>query len=338
MTPFFSIVIPVYNTARHLRACLESVRMQTYADWECLCVDDGSADGSCDLLAEYARKDARFKVFQSGHHGVSSARNLALANVAGKYVAFVDADDVLLPERLATASAILMRERTDLLRLKLTEWQGEPLASLPPRTDGQAYRGAACVFAWGVPVFMKEGWVHVVFIRRELVRRVRFPEGLARREDNIFLLRLLKGVGSAFEGEDCGYLYRQHAASVIHCPHRAEDSIRFLSELEAMAESPAYAPFRSLFARAFLAEAEGWLRYSGSPVPCKARKRFHDFLSLPHPLLKDVSAPVYTRISLFCFRRLSLMWPARLILRTLRGAVFLRRAFRVCFCVGRGTI
>ncbi len=100
MTPYFSIIVPVYNVAPYLREALDSVLAQTFTDWECLCVDDGSTDGSGAILDEYAAKDKRFRVFHKENGGVSSARNLALDNAKGEWICFLDGDDALLPKLL----------------------------------------------------------------------------------------------------------------------------------------------------------------------------------------------------------------------------------------------
>lgn len=67
MKPFFSIIVPVYNVAPYLHECLDSVIAQTFTDWECLCVDDGSTDDSGAILDEYAQKDPRFRVFHQAN-------------------------------------------------------------------------------------------------------------------------------------------------------------------------------------------------------------------------------------------------------------------------------
>ena len=72
--PYFSIIIPVYNVAPYLRECLDSVLAQTFTDWEVICVDDGSTDGSGEILEEYAVKDKRFKVVHQENQGVVAAR------------------------------------------------------------------------------------------------------------------------------------------------------------------------------------------------------------------------------------------------------------------------
>lgn len=100
MSPFFSIIIPVYNVAPYLRECLDSVLAQTFTGWEAICVDDGSTDGSGSILNEYKEKDERFKIIHKSNGGVSSARNRGLEHVAGKWVWFVDADDAIHPKAL----------------------------------------------------------------------------------------------------------------------------------------------------------------------------------------------------------------------------------------------
>ena len=73
--PLVSLVIPVFNVERHLRQCLDSVLRQTLKEWECICIDDGSPDGSGAILDEYARKDSRFTAIHQDNRGVSAARN-----------------------------------------------------------------------------------------------------------------------------------------------------------------------------------------------------------------------------------------------------------------------
>ena len=98
--PLISVVIPVYNVASYLRECLDSVLAQTFTDWEAICVDDGSPDGSGAILDEYAAKDARFKVIHQPNAGVSVARNTGLNRASGGLVLFLDGDDLIPPNYL----------------------------------------------------------------------------------------------------------------------------------------------------------------------------------------------------------------------------------------------
>ena len=94
--PKISVIIPVYNAEKYLRKCLDSVILQTYRNLEILCVNDGSTDGSADILREYRAKDDRVRVFEQEHSGTANARNYAMTAANGEYLSFVDADDWLL--------------------------------------------------------------------------------------------------------------------------------------------------------------------------------------------------------------------------------------------------
>jgi glycosyltransferase involved in cell wall biosynthesis len=102
IVPLVSIITPTYNAARWLPETLATVRAQTLTDWEQILVDDGSTDDSWLILEAAAAEDARFRLLRQPHRaGPSAARNLALAAARGRFIAFLDADDLWLPEKLA---------------------------------------------------------------------------------------------------------------------------------------------------------------------------------------------------------------------------------------------
>lgn len=88
-----SIIIPVYNVENYIARCLDSVLGQSFADFEVICIDDGSTDSSGKILDDYAEKDKRIKPFHISNKGVSNARNYGLDMMTGEWFAFVDADD-----------------------------------------------------------------------------------------------------------------------------------------------------------------------------------------------------------------------------------------------------
>lgn len=110
MKPKFSIIIPVYNVASYLRECLDSVLAQTFPVWEAVCVDDGSTDGSGAILDEYAACDSRFRVFHQENAGVSAARNAAIDSAIGDWFLFLDGDDALRVDALATFMPFIEHE------------------------------------------------------------------------------------------------------------------------------------------------------------------------------------------------------------------------------------
>lgn len=88
-----SIIVPIYNMEKLMRKCLDSILVQTFTDYECLLIDDGSTDGSPAICDEYAAKDIRFKVFHKSNGGLSDARNYGLERAQGEYTIFFDPDD-----------------------------------------------------------------------------------------------------------------------------------------------------------------------------------------------------------------------------------------------------
>ena len=89
----FSVIIPVYNGAKVLGRCLDSILVQTYEDYQVVIVDDGSTDRSLSVARAYAASDDRFTVLPSCHGGPGAARNKGLAAAQGEYVVYMDADD-----------------------------------------------------------------------------------------------------------------------------------------------------------------------------------------------------------------------------------------------------
>jgi len=90
-----SIIIPVYNAELYLPQCLDSVTRQTFTDFECICINDGSTDSSLNILKNHSETDKRFKIISQQNSGVSQARNTGIKTACGNYIVFADPDDWL---------------------------------------------------------------------------------------------------------------------------------------------------------------------------------------------------------------------------------------------------
>lgn len=102
INPLVSVIMPVYNSAKYLHEAVDSVLAQSYAHWELLMVNDCSTDSSAEKMKSFSEQDQRIKTFHlSKNSGAAAARNLAIQNAQGKYIAFLDADDLWMPEKLA---------------------------------------------------------------------------------------------------------------------------------------------------------------------------------------------------------------------------------------------
>lgn len=96
----FSVIIPVFNSERSLKRCIESVLIQTFTDFELLLIDDGSTDKSSIICDEYAKQDSRVRTFHKQNEGVSIARNLGIRKSIGEYIIFIDSDDEVIKDYL----------------------------------------------------------------------------------------------------------------------------------------------------------------------------------------------------------------------------------------------
>lgn len=109
-----SIIVPVYNTQKYLPDCIESIRKQSFSDFELILVDDESKDESGVLCDEYAQQDTRIRVIHQKNAGAASARNTGVAQAKGKYVCFVDSDDIISPDYCKTLYELLEGTQFDL--------------------------------------------------------------------------------------------------------------------------------------------------------------------------------------------------------------------------------
>ena len=99
--PLVSIVLPFYNTENYLPWCLDSAQKQSFQDFEILAIDDGSTDGSLDIVLDYAKRDSRIHVFKNHKNsGVSLTANVGIENARGQYIARLDSDDMYEPDKL----------------------------------------------------------------------------------------------------------------------------------------------------------------------------------------------------------------------------------------------
>ncbi|MBQ9893130.1 MAG: glycosyltransferase [Bacteroidales bacterium] len=109
--PKVSVIVPCYNMEKYLGETLESVLAQTFGDWECIVVDDGSSDSSASVAEGFCGRDPRFRLLRRRNGGVASARNDGIAASSGEYILPLDADDLILPQYMAKALEILDNER-----------------------------------------------------------------------------------------------------------------------------------------------------------------------------------------------------------------------------------
>lgn len=209
----FSVVIPVFNVEAYLQECLESVRCQTCADWECVCVDDGSTDGSARILDDYARRDSRFRVIHQANAGVAAARNRALDFVLGDFVIFLDGDDVLVGEQVLELFDKTIRQagKTSLLLFGIFDWiVGQPR----PRPSGFDQKAAFHDTSSCVEGRVSSKGFSAGVYPRTLIGDIRFPR-LRIGEDRLFFAEVLMRADLVAVHPAKVYVYRRRPGSAM---------------------------------------------------------------------------------------------------------------------------
>lgn len=206
----FSIIVPVYNVENEIRECLDSIKNQTFADFEVLCVDDCGSDSSMDIVREYASEDSRFKILTHEHNkGVSAARNTALDAVQGEYIMFVDSDDWLELNALETVNNIFNKVKTDVVMFNL-------YYSYPnkPKEEYKSKIELADNIHIKLDDMSLESFVGVVWnraYRTSLINdnNIRFPVGLII-EDSEFSFKVSTYINTFYTTKTPLYNYRQN--------------------------------------------------------------------------------------------------------------------------------
>ena len=114
MNDLISIIIPIYNTEKYLKRCLDSIINQSYKNLEIILIDDGSTDSSSNICKKYLKKDKRIKYFKKENGGLSSTRNYGLKKSSGKYIGFIDSDDVISIDMFLTLYNNLVKTSSDM--------------------------------------------------------------------------------------------------------------------------------------------------------------------------------------------------------------------------------
>lgn len=192
--PRLSVIMPVYNVARYLPRCLESLMAQTLAPDEIIAVDDGATDECPAILADYARRMRNLRVVRRENGGLSAARNTGLEHAAGKYLAFIDSDDFAEPDLYATLVAMAEADALDMALCNATYHFEERKPESPVYADVPA-SGVMPGAQWLKERLLAKHFLHMVWMhlyRRDFIvrQRLRFVPGIVH-EDVIWTTRAL---------------------------------------------------------------------------------------------------------------------------------------------------
>lgn len=214
-----SIIVPIYRVEAYLPACIDSILAQTFIDWELILVDDGSPDACGRLCDSYAANDSRIRVLHVDNGGVSRARNRGIGEARGSWITFIDGDDWISPDFLASLYQPVQSDPSvDFVHAgcqNYVEGIGYTVNQQYTREEGHD------------PVRLLHQFRGLVFsklFRTELIRErhLCFDEQMKIAEDYVFTLDYLTSVRHYCFVEATGYYYRHRAGSATHSGQRRD--------------------------------------------------------------------------------------------------------------------
>jgi glycosyltransferase involved in cell wall biosynthesis len=229
-----SVIVPVFNKEKYLAGFLKQVAAQTFREFECILIDDGSEDLSGKICDEAAGKDPRIKVFHQRNMGVSAARNEGIRRSAGRYITFADCDDELAPDYLEHLMGCMEKHAPDLVisgvekfwdhterREKMLTGHPEGICSLRDiLADFGEVQKRTGIY----------GYCVAKLFSRELIRGICFDENMHLAEDFDFYLKVYRRTKTIYIDNYCGYYYRQNASGSALLA--ADDQIDYIAQLK----------------------------------------------------------------------------------------------------------
>lgn len=211
--PLISVIIPVYNAGALLCQSLDSLLNQTFRDWEAVCVDDGSIDGSADWLDEYAERDSRIKVVHKLNGGVSSARNCGLEHASAPYITMLDADDYFAPTALEELYSCMHAHDCDVVccTMRKVFEDGHTEDERARFSNGLHKAAPADIYRFAMRSPCCKLYKHSILNRE----KIRFPLGIPICEDDVFVVSYWYHVKSFYMLDKPLYNYVQSESSVL---------------------------------------------------------------------------------------------------------------------------
>ena len=209
MATLISIVIPIYNSAKYLDECLASILRQTYKDFECILVDDGSRDNSLEICQRYASEDNRLKCISQANAGASAARNTGMKAASGEYICFIDSDDYINEHYLQDLVSDLHGD-TDLVIHGMMRMGKESVIDRGMHVDGEYDLSKGKDFFDAVNIERYGGPYCKLFSRSITEKnKLQFNTKIKLAEDLDFLLRYMVCCKKVVVSSHNNYFYRE---------------------------------------------------------------------------------------------------------------------------------
>ena len=218
MEDLISVIVPVYNNINDIEKCLTSIQNQTYGNFECILIDDGSTDGSGEFIDKFAESDNRFKVFHKENGGVSSARNLGLDNASGAWISFVDGDDQIVPVYLEELHNALVQKDCKVAVCEMFKSQSKRQSEEHRNNYQPSKNHETIVFDKTLKkTFTKISTCAVggKMYGADIVKDIRFSTDVSFTEDALFFSDSLVNVNKVVYLNDTLYIYKVYGSNSL---------------------------------------------------------------------------------------------------------------------------
>lgn len=219
-----SIIIPCYNQGQYLPEALQSILEQTYQNWECIIVNDGSTDNTEQVAQEWLEKDARFKYAYKENVGLSSARNTGLDFAKGDFIQFLDSDDFLAPEKLILSVESFQENYTiDVVITDYNIFNSRDLQNNRPfyEISNIHFNFETIVNNWDIDFTIP---IHCALFKRSSIGNLRFNENLKAKEDWLFWIQFFKKSSNVTFIHQQLVSYRKHDNSMTQSAKYMQES------------------------------------------------------------------------------------------------------------------
>lgn len=212
--PLISIIIPTYNRAHVIEETLDSIRLQTYTNWECIIVDDGSTDSSLEIISAYCKKDKRFQFFQRPKNrkkGANTCRNLGFELSIGEFINWFDSDDIMSLTFLEEAMFLMSKnKKIDFVLFDYCSFRSNDITNINLVQKNYTKNLIEDYATWKINF----GTWAIVW-KRELVNKYSFNIDLTRAQDLDFNLRIFFNEPITFKNTNTiGVYQREHENSL----------------------------------------------------------------------------------------------------------------------------
>jgi len=269
--PLVSIIVTCYNQEEYISRALKSIKDQTYVNWECIVIDDGSTDDSAKIIKDWNSKDERFRYVHKNNGGVSTTRNVGLNLIKGTYIQFLDGDDYLEERKIELSLLALENNhkiKPQLVITNFVRYHDSSKKILPPycTLNKDLFNFDEVLYNWDDTFSIP---IHCGFFDTKLFSDFKFPEHIKAKEDWLMWVLIFMKQPPTYFLDKPLVVYRVHQKSITMTSSMFEDHMLVLSDLKLQLSDSQYEKLLFAFMKRYYLRS---IRFKGELLKMKRTK------------------------------------------------------------------